>query len=247
VARKANAVTAIATHLRDDLRNRGIPETKLFVVPNGVDTTKFIPRSTDENLRAELAFNGDICLGYLGSLYPWEGVDDLLNAMVIVARQNPAIKLLIVGGGEEHARLKSMVDAQGLGHCVRMQGQIPHADVLRYYSIMDVMVYPRKRSRVTELVTPLKPLEAMAMSKPIVATDVGGLRELLGENGTVYCNADDPNDLAMKCLQLVNAGATERERLGAIGKRYVAENKSWLKIATLYDAVYEFAKQHRVS
>lgn len=240
VARRADGVVAISSPLRDDLVSRGIAPDRVFVVPNGVDLERFAPRPHDAQLGASLGLNGGVCLGYLGSLYPFEGVDDLVVAMKAIAAQAPNAKLVIVGGGNQATAIRRRVAELRLEDCVRLVGGVPHDEVAKYYSIMDVMVYPRKRGRTTDLVTPLKPLEAMALGKPILASDVGGLRALLGRDAALYFRSEDRRDLADKCLHLINS-ADYRRALASRAREHVVRSHEWSRLIGGYRQVYRFA------
>jgi glycosyltransferase involved in cell wall biosynthesis len=116
---------------------------------------------------------------------------------------------------------------------------VPHDEVERYYALVDVLVYPRVSMRLTELVTPLKPLEAMAEGKIIVASDVGGHRELIcdGDTGTLF-RAGDVAALAAKVLEVLrrrDAWPAQRER----GRRFVESERTWTRSVARYEPVYD--------
>jgi glycogen(starch) synthase len=198
--RSVDAVTTICEGLRLDLVGRGVPESKITVIPNAVDVENFafgVPG--DEALRAELGLVGKRVLGFIGSFYAYEGLDLLLRALPAILQQAPDVALLLTGGGPQEANLKQLAQELGLQKHVIFTGRVPHADVQRYYNLVDVLVYPRHSMRLTELVTPLKPLEAMAQGRLLVASDVGGHRELIrdGETG---------NGVTRQCSPLRCAG-----------------------------------------
>ena len=130
---------------------------------------KLIPMTT--------AFNGQPVLGFIGSFYAYEGLDLLLEAVPLLSRRIPDFLILLVGGGPDEERLRGIARSLGIERFVRVTGRVPHQDVAHYYGVADVLVFPRRRMRLTELVTPLKPLEAMAQGKLLIASDVGGHRE----------------------------------------------------------------------
>ena len=111
-------------------------------------------------------------LGFLGSFYAYEGLDLLIKALVQIRQTLPDTCLLLVGGGPQQQALQQLVQQLKLEEAVIMPGRVPHQEVMKYYSLVDLLVYPRKAMRLTELVTPLKPLEAMAMGKALVLSDV---------------------------------------------------------------------------
>lgn len=238
--RQADAVGAICNGLIDDLKRRGIAEDKLFTVPNAVDLTQFgTPEPRDEALAARLGFEDAEVIGFLGSFYDYEGLDELIAAMPSIRARRPAARLLLVGGGPMEAALKAQVDALGLSDCVTFTGRVPHADVPRYYSLVDILAYPRKPMRLTELVTPLKPLEAMAQEKLVVASDVGGHKELIedGVTGTLF-TAGDPRAAATAISNLLAERESWPQRIQT-AKRWVAEARNWDRTVANYAPVYE--------
>jgi glycogen(starch) synthase len=233
---KAGAVVVIAEPMRRELIQRGISEDKLFVVPNGVDVDDFQPRRRNPQLAQRLGLNGGVVFGFVGSLYHYEGLQLLLQAFPEIVARVPQAKLLLIGGGPEEQVLKKA--SRACGGAVSMLGNVPHLEVPDYYSVIDVLVYPRQKMRLTDLVTPLKPLEAMAMGKTIVASDVGGHRELIehGVTGLLF-KADDIHALAAEGVR----AATDRglrENLGKLGRKYVEEERRWAKIVSRYVDIY---------
>jgi PEP-CTERM/exosortase A-associated glycosyltransferase len=244
VARAAGAVVVIAEQLKEELLRRGIEARKLFVVPNGVDVDKFQPIGRDEQLASAMKLNGAVCVGYIGSLYPWEGVEDLVRAAPQIVARAPATRFLIVGGGPQEKAIRRIIGELGVGDRVQFVGNVSHKDILRYYSVLDILVYPRRQTRNTEFVTPLKPLEAMALGKAVLASDVGGLRELLPEETGVLYPAGDTAALAAKCLTLI-AHPEERTLLGIKARALVLATHEWKTVASRYRAVYSMAFPRR--
>jgi len=238
--RAVDAVTTICEGLRLDLCGRGIPDSKITVIPNAVDVENFafgVPG--DEALRAELGLVGKRVLGFIGSFYAYEGLDLLLRALPAILQQAPDVALLLTGGGPQEANLKQLVQELGLQKHVIFTGRVPHADVQRYYNLVDVLVYPRHSMRLTELVTPLKPLEAMAQGRLLVASDVGGHRELIrdGETGMLF-RAGDADDLARSVLRLLGMHESWPQ-LRAAGRRFVENERTWKASVACYRDVYD--------
>jgi len=238
--RRADAVGAICEGLLGDLRRRGIAADKLFAVPNAVDLEQFgTPLPRDEALAADLGLANADVVGFIGSFYDYEGLDDLIAATPALVASRPDAHLLLVGGGPMEASLRAQADASPVRERIRFVGRVPHAEVDRYYSVVDVLAYPRKHMRLTDLVTPLKPLEAMAQEKLVAASDVGGHRELIedGVTGTLF-RADDPGSIAAALAGLFADRASWPERR-ARAKSYVAEERSWDRSVANYVPVYE--------
>jgi PEP-CTERM/exosortase A-associated glycosyltransferase len=240
VLRRADAVTTICAGLRDDILARGIPAAKVTMIPNAVDIERFPPiERPDPDLRAQLGLENAYVLGFLGSFYAYEGIDLLIDALPGILRDVPNAKVLLVGGGFEETRLKQQVERLGLQQQCLFIGRVPHADVERYYSLVDLLVYPRRSIRLTELVTPLKPLEAMAQGKLLIASGVGGHRELIrdGETGLLF-EPDSAAALAASVRRM--AGLRERwDGMRLAGRRFVERERSWAASVGRYQPVYE--------
>ena len=242
VFRRADAVTTICEGLRGDILARGIPAAKVTVIPNAVDADQFACCAPpDPALAQVLGLAGRTVLGFLGSFYGYEGLRLLVESLPLILADRPDARLLLVGGGPEEGALKARVVALGLGEAVVFTGRVPHAEVDRYYRLVDVLVYPRLPMRLTDLVTPLKPLEAMAQGKLLVASDVGGHRELItdGETGTLF-RAGDPAALARAVLDLL-AHPEDWDRRRRAGRRFVEAERTWRASVARYSEVYASA------
>lgn len=245
LCRRADAVTTICEGLKRDLLDRGIPAERITVIPNGVDPARFVPRPRDRELMAALRLEPGKVLGFIGSFYDYEGLDILLQAYARVREQRPEMKLLLVGGGYQgqEEKLRAQAGELGLGEGAVFTGRVPHGEVHRYYSVIDLFVYPRRRMRLTELVTPLKPLEAMAMGKAVLGSSVGGIAELVkeGRNGFLF-PPDDPEAAAQRILSLTEDPGP-LAALGEQARRYVLEERNWDRIVARYGGVYEAARR----
>ncbi len=239
VLQRASAVTCICEGLRNDIVARGIPAGKVTVIANAVDVEQFsLGGAPDPELRAQLGLDGTRVLGFIGSFYAYEGLALLLEGLPGLLKQRPEVRLLLVGGGPQEQALREQARALGVADRVVFTGRVPHAEVNRYYDLIDVLVYPRLSMRLTELVTPLKPLEAMAQGRLFIASDVGGHRELIrdGETGVLF-RAGDAADLTAKALDLLS----QPERwpaLKARGRRFVEEERTWRNSVARYADVY---------
>lgn len=237
--RRADAVAVICDGLRGDLIARGIAADKIIVSPNGVDLDLFgnaPPR--DHALGAELGLDGADVVGFIGSFYDYEGLDDLIAAMPALVALRPKARLVMVGGGPMEAALRAQAEASPVADAIRFVGRVPHQEVERYYGLVDILAYPRKRMRLTDLVTPLKPLEAMAQGRLVAASDVGGHRELIrdGETGTLF-PPDDPAAIAtaLAAMFVDRSGWDERR---ARGRAFVREERNWSSNIRRYDPLY---------
>ncbi len=240
VVENVDSVTTICDGLKQDLITRGIPEDKVTLIPNAVDISKFSgPQEPNAELQQKLGLNGMAVLGFIGSFYDYEGLDILLNAMQGVLGRVPNACLLLVGGGPMDDMLKAQADKLNLGDRVIFTGRVPHDKVQDYYNLVDIFVYPRKKMRLTDLVTPLKPLEAMAQHKLVAASDIGGHRELIedGKTGMLF-EPDNPLALAKKIGELVER-KDEWPEFHQAGRSYVDQVRNWRNSIANYPAVYE--------
>jgi glycogen(starch) synthase len=239
-ARRADAVAVICEGLRRDLVSRGIPPAKIIVSPNGVDMSLFgNPVPADLNLARRLGLQGADVVGFIGSFYDYEGLDDLIAAMPLLLAKRPKAQLLLVGGGPMDAALQAQAGASPAKERIHFIGRVPHHEVERYYGLIDVLAYPRKAMRLTELVTPLKPLEAMAQRKLVAASNVGGHRELIedGVTGTLF-PAGDPQALADALdAMFANRGGWEKRRDTA--RDFVERDRNWSLNISRYMPAYQ--------
>jgi PEP-CTERM/exosortase A-associated glycosyltransferase len=239
--KSADAVAVICEGLRGDLIARGIDPDKITVSPNGVDLDLFgDPPPRDDALAETLGLAADdAVIGYIGSFYDYEGIDDLIAAMPALVAVQPRARLLLVGGGPMEAALKAQAASSPAAAQIHFVGRVPHTEVERYYSLIDILAYPRKKMRLTDLVTPLKPLEAMAQGKLVAASSVGGHRELIedGVTGTLFA-PDDPAAIADALARLLENRAMwpERRRTARI---FVETHRNWSSNILRYEPVYQ--------
>ncbi|GAA0861472.1 hypothetical protein GCM10009115_04280 [Sphingopyxis soli] len=239
--RSADAVAVICEGLRGDLVARGIDPAKIIVSPNGVDLDLFgSPPPRDDALAVQLGLNADNpVIGFIGSFYDYEGIDDLIAAMPPLIATEPRARLLLVGGGPMEAALKAQAAASPVASHIFFVGRVPHEQVERYYSLIDILAYPRKKMRLTDLVTPLKPLEAMAQGKLVAASDVGGHRELIedGVTGTLFA-PDDPAAIAAALAGLLARPELWGERR-RVARAFVEAERNWSSNILRYEPVYQ--------
>jgi PEP-CTERM/exosortase A-associated glycosyltransferase len=233
-------VFTICEGLRADMLARGIPAAKVTVIPNAVDIEAFEPGGVpDEALKARLGLKGATVIGFIGSFYAYEGLDLLLDAMPAILRSRGDVRVLLTGGGPQQEALQAQAQALGIADKVVFTGRVPHSEVQRYYDLIDVLCYPRHSMRLTELVTPLKPLEAMAQGRLLVASDVGGHRELIRHEETGWLfSADSADSLATAVVDLL-ARREQWHKLRAAGRNFVERERNWAASVARYRPVYE--------
>lgn len=239
VFHKADAVTTICEGLRKDIVARGVSANKVTVIPNAVDIENFaMDQAVNVQLQESLGLKGKQVLGFIGSFYAYEGLPLLLDAMPELVKQFPDLKLLLVGGGLQEDLVKQKIATLKLHDYVVLTGRVPHSEVQDYYNLVDIFVYPRLSMRLTDLVTPLKPLEAMAQGRLVVASDVGGHKELIddGKTGCLF-KAGDAGDLATVVARLLR-DTVRWPPMRAAGRHYVENVRNWPNSVANYQAIY---------
>ena len=237
--KRAHHVFTICEGLRSDIVGRGVPAAKVTVIPNAVDIESFEPGGQpDTALKIRLGLDGASVIGFIGSFYAYEGLDLLLDALPGILLRCPEVRVLLVGGGPQDAALKAHAQRLGLTDKVVFAGRVPHTEVHRYYDLLDVLVYPRYSMRLTELVTPLKPLEAMAQGRLLVASDVGGHQELIrhGETGMLF-KAGNADALTQTVVDLLTNQASW-PAMRAAGRSFVEAQRNWGRSVANYAKVY---------
>ena len=239
-AMEADHVFTITNALRDILIENGVKGDKISVLPNAVDPEKFeiLPKNT--SLNKQLNFEGKVVIGYIGSFVNYEGLDLLLEACSILKKKlGDVFRVLLVGDGEMMQSLRRSAQFLQLESIITFTGRVSHDEVSDYYSLIDIAPLPRKGLRVCELVSPLKPFEAMGSGKVLVTSSVQALAEIVqdGETGLIF-EKDNSDDLAEK-LETVILDAELRKRLGKNANAWVQETHSWEVISKRVTDVYD--------
>jgi len=238
-AKGADRVLTITGALRDELIRRGVPAEKITVVPNGVDASRFTPAPRDNALSDHLGIGDRTVIGYVGSVLDYEGLDLLIEAAGMLHDRGRRCCVLVVGDGPERSRLDGMAASRGLESMVHFTGRVPHDDVAKYYSLIDIAPFPRLPLPVCEMVSPLKPFEAMAMAKTVVASDVAALSEIVvdGVTGRLHTKGDS-RSLAEALDDLLVDRRTCRT-LGEAGRSWVESERSWSSLSGSVGALYQ--------
>lgn len=236
----ASHVTCICEGLRADIIARGVAVDKVTVIPNAVDAEAFSAGGDpDAALRTRWGLDGADVVGFIGSFYAYEGLDLLLEAFPVLLKRRPAARILLVGGGPQEEALRAQAARLGVADKVVFTGRVPHEEVQRYYDLVDVLAYPRHPMRLTELVTPLKPLEAMAQQRIFVASDVGGHKELIRDGITgVLFQAGNSLALAATLAHLLD-DRSHWPALQAAGRAFVERERTWQNSVARYREIYE--------
>ena len=241
VFKRADAVVTICESLKGEIAPRVGNRGALRVVANGVDSDKFIPREAPLATWEKWKLSGKKVIGYVGTFQPYEGLQTLIEAVREIAREVPEAHVVITGAGGQENELKAFAKEKGLEHLVTFTGRVPHDEVFNIYAMASLMVYPRILTRTTALTTPLKPLEAMAMERAVIVSDVPAMGELVryGETGFVF-RAGDSGDLAKKAIEILKDPA----RLAQVGKNareWILKERQWPSLLSQYAGIYEKA------
>jgi glycosyltransferase involved in cell wall biosynthesis len=235
VCSHADHVFTLNEPLKEELVRRGVDPQKITLVPNCYEPADAGPQLWDRDVAAQLGLHGnEIVIGYAGTFMDYEGLDDLVLAAALLKNRGLAFKLLLVGAEPERERrgsltlrLRRLVEKHGLGETVILPGKVPFDQVSRYYSVIDIAPFPRKPLPVCEMVSPIKPLEAMATGKAVVVSSVRALAEMVdhGNTGLVF-KKGSVEDLARVLHELVG-NAELRQRLGRAAQAHVAKHRNW--------------------
>lgn len=245
VLRRADAVVTICEKLREELAPRTGSAAKLFVVDNGVDASGFIPGSGGDEARHKWGLIDKRIIGYVGTFQPYEGLDLLIAALPQILKQEPQAHLVITGSGGQEPEMRKQVCDLGLDEQVTFTGRLPHDQVGSIYAMANVMVYPRILTRTTALTTPLKPLEAMAMGKPVIVSNVPAMQELVrpGKTGLMF-HAGNAADLAAQCISVMQA-PDRLEQLGRNAREWILQERQWPALVARYQEIYTAAGGRR--
>ncbi len=246
--KQAEGIVTICSALRDEISPRVGSNVDLSVIRNGVESNLFRPAPPSQSVIEKWNFKGKKILGYIGAFQPYEGLETLIAAMPAIVKEIPNAHLMITGGGNALEKdLHALVRREGLDDVVTFTGRVPHSEVAQMYSVVDLMVYPRISTRTTELTTPLKPLEAMALEVPVMLSSTQAMLEIVepGVTGTSFIPGDIA-DLAKNAIAILRDDSS-RQAMVKNARTYVEEERHWPSIVADYKEIYEraIAKKHR--
>ncbi|MFM5753442.1 glycosyltransferase family 4 protein [Aeromonas veronii] len=241
----ADHVFTLTSALKEELISRGVDASKIDLLPNGVDSTRFIPKPRNEKLAEDVGVTNKVVIGFLGSVVQYEGVEYIIEATSILKKRGVKnFSTLIVGDGAVIDQVKDLSSNLCLDDLVIFTGRVPHDHIEDYYSIVDICPLPRKGLPVCEMVSPLKPFEAMAMGKAVISSDVAALAEIVqdGVTGLLH-QKDNAEDLANK-LQMLIEQPELRNKYGTAAREWVVAERDWKVLAQRVDAVYKKLLSH---
>jgi glycosyltransferase involved in cell wall biosynthesis len=235
----ADLVVTLGEAMREEIIERGVEPDKVIIVPNGV-SEEFLRPLPDDNgrLKASLGIApGEHVVGLVSSLVAHEGIGTLLEAVKILNDRGVRTRALIVGDGPERSALQRQ--AADLGIDAIFPGRVPMSQVRAYHAVLDVFVVPRTPDRVCQLVTPLKPVEAMASGLPVVVSGVRALSEIVNDKVTGRLSPPLDASALADTLQALLDDRDLRAKLGANAREWVARDRTWAHNAVRYREAYE--------
>ena len=236
----ADRIVTLAEVMKRHIISRGVAAEKIHIMPNGVDPVALQPVPRDAGLARRLGFeDGETVLGYVSTFHGYEGIQFIVRATAELIRRGHRARALLVGDGRERPALEALAEQLGVADAVVFAGRVPHDEVLAYYGLIDLFICARRAEATSELVTPLKPFEAMAVECPVIVSDVGALREIVrdGETGRRF-RPEDPIHLADIAETLIE-DPSQRRRLAAAGREWVTTERTWDANGGRYRALYE--------
>lgn len=241
ITMQADAVCTITEALKAATVSLGARPERVVVVGNGADIEAFVPRTPSPDLRARCLNGGDFVIGFLGSFFSFEGLPLLVEAFAELRDRHPGARLVLVGDGEDRARVHALAAKFDLGDRVWLPGSVPHAQVTDFYAAMDVLVYARYPSKLTDMISPLKPLEPMAMARAVVGSSVGGIRELIEDGHTGLIFAAGSKASLMEKLDMLLSRRMDAAAMGARAREFVIRHRQWRHMAARYLDAYRAA------
>ncbi|WP_084955660.1 glycosyltransferase family 4 protein [Thermoactinospora rubra] len=236
--READAVVTLAETMAAEIVERGVPREKIYLAPNAVDDSLLTADYDGEAFRRAYGIaDGEVVVGSVSSIVAYEGFATLLRAAAILRDQGTPVRVLIVGDGAERDNLLELAAELRLADAV-LPGRVGPEEALQAQAAIDIFACPREDLQVCRLVTPLKPVEAMALGKPVVLSDLPALAELIGTEGAgVLVPPGDPGELA-KALAALREDPAKRAEMGEAGRAEVAAKRTWGRVAETYRDLY---------
>ena len=219
------------------LKQLGVPEDKLYLLPNGIDRKRFAiqDKFKSEELKAKYALHGKIVIGYVGTIaLTSHPIEQLLEAFSLLVDQHPEIHLLLIGGGEDIQFVKQRINELTLSEYVTLVGRINPEDIGQYYKLCDITVDPVLNNDVAKARLPVKMFESWATEVPFVTSDIGDRKKYLTNPMAGVCASDvTPNDLASAISKIIMDSELRNEIIAnGITK---AEQFYWDNITKKYD------------
>ncbi|GAB2482091.1 glycosyltransferase family 4 protein [Streptosporangium sandarakinum] len=239
IMRSADAVVTLAETMATEIVDRGVPRERIYLAPNAVDDSLLTASYDGPAFRAAYGIEPDeIIMGSVSSIVGYEGFGTMISAAALLRDRGAPIKVLLVGDGAARPGLLEQVEELGLEDIAILPGRVGPDEALQAQAAIDIFVCPREDLRVCRLVTPLKPVEAMALGKPVVLSDLPALSELVGTDGAgLLVPPGDPEALADALAEL-REDPERRAAMGEAGRAEVAAKRTWSRVAETYREIY---------
>lgn len=221
-ARNSTLTVTISTYSAHKIRHfYGVDNDKIRIVPNGVDTQRFKPSESCEAIKRQIGMDSKLCVLFVGRLIPRKGLTFLAEAAKHIVKDYSQTVFLIVGEGPQKHHLTSTLEKNGLRGNFVFLGDVNERTLPAVYNCADVFVLPSIQEGQG-----IALLEAQATAKPVVAFDVGGVREAIVDKETGLLTKPDSGKLAEAVIKLL-ASWSLREKMGMNGRKFVVDNFSW--------------------
>jgi len=226
ILNRANRLAVISSGIKEDLLKRKIPDENIIMLPNGVDSRIFSPQSKNIDIQKKYDLKDKKVILFLGKFQEWERLDILVKVFARIREKQDDVKLLLVGDGPERERIEQAIRKHNLTNDVIITGFVPFDETPKYYSVCDVFVMVRPNIPLTEINTPIKPIEAMAMEKVVISTDVGGMREIIEDGKTGFLVSDSLDAIVDMIIEVLNNPLLQKE-IGKNARMYVERERNW--------------------
>ncbi|MGP9607487.1 glycosyltransferase [Glutamicibacter sp. AOP33-2CA-4] len=248
VANEADQIFAITEEVREELVSRGATKANISILPNAANIFQYVPLPAERSSVVTKKVAGEFLLGYAGSIVSYEGLDQLVESIAGLPEEFNHVSALIVGDGQALPALKQQVAELGLEERIRFTGRVPNEKINDYLAIFDAVVCPRNSNIVTELVSPLKPIEAMAAGRPVIGSDVSPIATLLGtdsERGLLFA-ADNVDSLSEQIKKLA-LDPKLGQNIGRRARQWTVETRTWPIVAQTFTEQVRTAQKRTVA
>lgn len=231
VARQADQVFAITRQVVDEMARRGCDPSQMLITPNGVEIGRFRPEPSNAELAARLGITTELVFGYLGTFAKYEGLLELCAAAVELRKTRSDFKMLLLGDGPMLGEVRAYCREHDRAGCIIIHDRVPFHEVPSFYSLIDVAVFPRLPTEITEMVSPLKPFEAMAMAKPVIGSSVQAIAEIIQHDRTGWLFDKGSSAALTQALQHAIERRSQLPQMGRAARAFVEEHHDWQVVA----------------
>ena len=246
--KRADAVFCISSQMKNYYTERGIDPDKMVVTPNGCNPGMFYPKPRVPELEERLNIKGQIVIGWVGSLYGWSGIENLIRLVQDLAGENENVSFLFVGGGKNRELFADALLDQSYSDRIHLPGPVGHEEINDYLSCMDIVLAPYPKMDFW-YASSMKVFEYMAAGKALITSRIGQLKEIIHDrgNGLLY-EPDNFAELRQRVRELIGS-RTLRESLGRNAHRTALAEYTWSvlaeRMAATFRSVYEKGRRDR--